>query len=73
VPLLTIGASYGDAFLAGLSAGILQPNDLATWVKPGREIRPDIASQEQYQPLYEDYLKLYQQTREIVHHLAKKG
>ena len=28
VPALTIGASYGDAFLAGLSANILKREDL---------------------------------------------
>lgn len=72
VPALTIGASYGDAFLAGLAAGILQPGDLATWVKPGLEIAPDAASQQRYEPLYADYLKLYEGTREIVHRLAKK-
>ncbi len=71
VPELTIGASYGDAFLAGLAAGILHPNDLNTWVKPGLEITPNVTSQQQYEALYADYLQLYEQTSGIVHRLAK--
>jgi len=70
VPALTIGASYGDAFLAGLAAGILTHDDLATWVKPGQKITPNPASSTIYEPLYADYLRLYEQTRDIVHRLA---
>jgi xylulokinase len=72
VPELTIGASYGDAFLAGLAAGILKPSDLNKWVRPKLEIEPNAASLQHYEPLYADYLELYKQTRGIVHRLAKK-
>ncbi len=72
VPALTIGASYGDAFLAGLAAGILRREDLAQWVKPGQEIMPDLDRQRIYEPYYENYLNLYEQTRSIVHTLGKR-
>ena len=72
VPLLTIGASYGDAFLAGLAAGLLQKNDLAFWVKHGIEIRPDPTRTLIYNSLYADYLLLYERTRDIVHRLGEK-
>ena len=71
VPKVTIGASYGDAFLAGLAAGILKRPDLDAWLRLGREIIPTAAAQRRYEPLYDDYLQLYQQTRDIIHRLAK--
>ena len=69
VPALTIGASYGDAFLAGLSANILKREDLTNWVRPGYLIDPDPARHEQYEPIYQQYLKLYENTRSIIYSL----
>ncbi len=70
VPALTIGASYGDAFLAGVAAGILKRDDLNTWVKPGKDIVPNAESTYRYESFYQDYLNLYTQTRDIVHRLG---
>jgi xylulokinase len=70
VPELTIGASYGDAFLAGLAAGILERSDLSGWVRPGLRIEPDRKNQAVYDGLYADYRLLYENTREIVHRLG---
>lgn len=72
VPKITVGASYGDAFLAGLAASILTRDDLDEWVQTERIVAPDPAAQKIYQPFYEDYLKLYEQTRQIVHNLANR-
>jgi xylulokinase len=72
VPKITVGASYGDAFLAGLAAGVLTRRDLDGWVQTERVIRPDPEAQNVYQPFYKDYLTLYQQTRDIVHRLAAR-
>lgn len=70
VPKLTIGASYGDAFLSGLVAGLLKRDNLAQWVKAGQTITPNPDNQAIYEPLYQDYLKLYSQTRDIVHRIG---
>jgi xylulokinase len=70
VPAVTVGASYGDAFLAGCAAGLVQREDIARWVKPGRTIRPDPATAAIYRDTYADYLALYRQTREVVHRLG---
>lgn len=70
VPALTIGASYGDAFLAGVAAGILKRDDLNRWVKPGKDIVPNAESTRRYESFYQDYLNLYTQTRDIVHRLG---
>lgn len=72
VPQLTIGASYGDAFLAGVATGLLRREDLARWVQPGSEVRPDPARKAVYDALYADYRLLYENTRDIVHRLGEK-
>lgn len=70
VPELTIGASYGDAFLAGLVSGILGKADLTNWVKTKAIIEPDRTNQELYREMYGEYLKLYENTRTIVHRMV---
>jgi len=71
IPKLTIGASYGDAFLAGLAAGILKKDDIKTWVKQDYIAEPDRKKNEKYQKLYENYLQLYEKTKNIVHQLGE--
>jgi xylulokinase len=66
----TIGASYGDAFLAGLATGAVSRDDLGHWVVPGRTIEPDLQLRDHYARYYSNYLSLYEQTREIVHDIA---
>ncbi|MBT3713198.1 MAG: sugar kinase, partial [Anaerolineae bacterium] len=73
IPAQTIGASYGDAFLAGLATGMLKKEDLNTWVKPDAVIRPNKELRQRYNSLYENYLDLYTQNREIIHRLADYG
>lgn len=70
VPAITTGASYGDAFLAGLAAGVLRRSDLEAWVRPGRTVRPDASKKALYDARFADYLELYTATRGIVHRLA---
>lgn len=69
VPELTIGASYGDAFLAGVAAGMLKKRDLLHWVKPGTTVSPIRTNQEVYQNLYPIFLELYVKTKDIVQKL----
>lgn len=71
VPALTIGASYGDAFLAGLASGNLTSGDLNKWIKPGYTVEPDPKLRSTYDELFGEYKSLYQQTKEIVHRLGK--
>ena len=69
IPALTFGASYGDAFLAGLTANILKREDLTSWVKPGYLIEPDPVRQAQYEHFYQQYFKLYENTRSVIYSL----
>jgi xylulokinase len=73
VPALTIGASYGDAFLAGLAAGILDREDINHWVKNASMISPNSQLYPAYDEYYSDYLELYTKTKDIIHRLSGRG
>jgi len=67
VPRVTVGASYGDALLAAMAAGLVEPhtrwNTLASVVEPA-----DHAGI--YDSLYHIYRDLYRATRQQAHALA---
>ena len=74
LPAKTIGASYGDAFLAGLAIGALTPTDLqSNWVRISKRIVPDPAHHELYEDYYRIYRDLYLHTMDDVHALARLG
>jgi len=70
VPVVTVGACYGDAFLAGRAASVLKTEDLERWVSQYRRVVPNSAHQPLYEARYKTYLDLYAGTRDIVHELA---
>jgi xylulokinase len=72
VPKKTIGACYGDAFLAGLAVGVVGGLELLKqdWVKIAREITPDARKKAPYDQLYQLFRNLYKQSKEIIHRLA---
>lgn len=72
VPEKTIGASYGDAFLAGLASGILKKSDINSWVDIKEKIIPDEQIKRKYDLYYQEYLKLYDNTKDIMHKLPFK-
>jgi xylulokinase len=69
VPAVNIGASYGNAFLAGCAVGLLTRHDIHAWVRPGRSIEPLAQHRGVYDRLYEQYRRLYEGTREVMHEL----
>ena len=72
VPAITVGACYGDAFLAGCAAGLLRREQIREWVRPGRSIEPNATLRATYDALYADYLDLYRDSRRVVHRLATR-
>lgn len=75
VPELTIGAAYGDAFLAGLATGIV-PNRGSLqrdWVKTARTVKPNAALADVYGAYYDVFRRLYEATRDEMHTLARLG
>jgi xylulokinase len=71
----TIGASFGDAFLAGRATGIIPSDDVlrSTWVRRARTVEPDGAAAAAYEPYYQAFRALYPATQDIVHDLAQLG
>ncbi len=69
VPAETSGASFGDAFLAGLAAGVV--DERADWTRVAERIAPDAAPAATYDRLYDIYRSLYETTLAQTHALAQ--
>ncbi len=75
VPERTIGASYGDAMLAGLATGIV-PDVAAirdSWVKVAEVLEPDPAATATYDEYYRVFRSLYENAKGDLHSLARLG
>jgi xylulokinase len=60
VPEQRVGASYGDAFLAGVGIGLFTGiSEISKWVRIAAVIRPDPAAREEYGRYYQTYRSLY--------------
>lgn len=60
----TIGASYGDAFLAALATGAVKPPDILTWNPGASTVTPE--SVPAYRTQYPLWKRLYAQTRDLM-------
>jgi xylulokinase len=65
----TIGASYGDAFLAALAVGDVARGDIAKWNPVATRFDPDATTAELYRRQYRVFLELYPQTKDLMHRL----
>ena len=64
----TVGASYGDAFLAAVAAGHAMPEQIAEWNPVARIVQPeDVPAYRRQYPLFK---ALYRQTKDIAHALG---
>ncbi|ACO47917.2 FGGY-family carbohydrate kinase [Deinococcus deserti] len=68
---ISLGASYGDAFLAGRAAGVLAPEELQRWIQPAEPVVPNMAAKRTYDRLYPLYRDLYTTTASTVHALSQ--
>jgi len=75
VPERTVGASYGDAFLAGLATGIIPEIDAlsASWVRVAEVIEPREETRARYDAGHRVYRSLYEHARDDLHALARLG
>jgi xylulokinase len=74
LPEQTIGAAFGDAFLAALGSGCFtQLDDVKAWVKETQVIQPDPVHYQTYQPYYQAYRELYPGIKAHLHRLARLG
>ncbi|SDL14153.1 FGGY-family carbohydrate kinase [Aliiruegeria lutimaris] len=63
----TVGASYGDAFLAACAVGLARPNDIDEWNPVVRTVSPE--HNETLARQYMLFRRLYEQTKDIAHAL----
>lgn len=73
VPAQTMGAAYGDAYLAGLATGVIASRSALDrdWVRIERRIEPDAATHDAYRALYDVYRQLHADTVADQHALAR--
>lgn len=70
VPEITIGASYGAAFLAAVATADGPRPEITAWNPVSERIRPDETSRHIYDELFDRYTRLYRETADVVHELA---
>jgi xylulokinase len=75
VPERTIGAAYGDAFMAGLGSGIVSGPDALRrdWVRLAMRLQPNAELRPVYDAYYEVYRNLYESAKDELHALARLG
>ena len=70
VPQITIGASYGDALMAGLAIGVIEaPEKIKELVKIKHVIEPDMNKNIIYQKYKEIFYQLYNRNTDFMHEL----
>lgn len=71
IPRCQLGACYGDAFLAGVGAGIFsEVSEITRWVKIEKYIRPNKEIHLRYEPYYRIYKDLYSKTASLMHRIS---
>ena len=66
----TVGASYGDAFLAALAIGDVKANDIRTWNPVDHQITPDTGLAELYGRRYRVFRELYERNKDLMRALG---
>jgi xylulokinase len=66
----TIGASYGDAFLAALALGDVEAGDIGLWNPVATEFVPNPELHGLYKRQYDVFLELYPRTKDLMHQLS---
>jgi xylulokinase len=71
VPAQQIGASYGDAFMAGVGVGVFKDlTEITSWVKNKEIVIPNFQVHQQYAASYRIFRNLYDSTKSLMHELA---
>ncbi|MYA86905.1 MAG: FGGY-family carbohydrate kinase [Boseongicola sp. SB0662_bin_57] len=69
VSTISVGASYGDAFLAAVAVGQVEWTDIAAWNPPAETVTPQrLAMHDRH---YRRFLRLYEQTKDIAAELSE--
>ena len=65
----TVGASYGDAFLAALAVGDVKPDAIRVWNPVATEFTPNPANAAVYRRQYRVFRELYPRTKDLMREL----
>jgi xylulokinase len=72
IPEQQIGASYGDAFLAGIGVGLFRDTgEVRRWVRPKGTMVPNAAARASYDGLYRVYRELYPRNADAMRTLGE--
>ena len=72
VPQEQVGASYGDAFLAGLGIGMFSSmKEIDAWVRPGATYEPSAGTRALYDEYHAIYRELYTTSAGCMHRLGR--
>ena len=70
VPEVTIGASYGDALLAGFGIGVFESAaDIKKLIKIKYHTEPNLENHKKYESLKVHFASIYEKTKDIMHAL----
>jgi len=71
IPEQNIGASFGDAFMAGLGIGVFDDYaDISRWVNMKHIIQPRAETKDVYDEQYTVFRDLYETTKPLMHQLV---
>jgi xylulokinase len=71
IPKEQIGASYGDAFMAGVGIGLFNNlTEIDHWVQIGKIVQPDLEASRKYDFNYRLSRSLYENTKPLMHELS---
>jgi xylulokinase len=71
MPAETVGASYGDAWFAGVASGLVDPD--TDWSRVVARVTPNAANRETYDRVYSVFRELYPATADAAHALAAQA
>jgi xylulokinase len=71
IPAQRIGASYGDAFMAGVGVGLFKNlAEITRWVKTKKVVTPNLTTYGRYSCNYQIFRALYEATRPLMHQVS---
>jgi len=73
IPEQKIGASYGDAFMAGVGVGLFKDlTEITRWVRTKKTVIPNLRVHRQYDVSYSIFRRLYESTKTLMHELSER-
>ncbi len=75
IPDRSIGAAYGDAYLAASAMGLFDKESTngRPWVRIVDRVEPDPQRMQRYEGRYQLYRTLYKSTKQVVHALVQEA